>query len=202
MFNIPFSQYAKIENDFRFYHKLSDRTSLATRFIAGVAYPYGNSDHVPFVKQFFVGGSNSIRAFRARTLGPGSYDPRVQNASFYFDQSGDVKLELNAEYRAKIFKFLNVAAFADAGNIWLINKDATRPGAEFSKDFLSEIAIGAGLGLRLDFSILVLRLDLAMPLRLPYLPKRERWIVDDINFGDRQWRKDNLILNIAIGYPF
>ncbi len=210
IFGVPFSQYAKIENDVRFYHKFGEKTSFATRFIAGVAIPYGNSEHIPFSRQFFVGGSNSIRAFRARTLGPGSYDPRTQQAQggFVFDQAGDVKLELNAEYRANLYKFLNVAAFVDAGNIWLINDDIdengvnTRPGGKFSKEFLSEIAVGAGVGLRLDFSILILRLDLAMPLRVPYYEKGERWAFDKINFGDSSWRRDNLILNIAIGYPF
>ncbi|CAA7197149.1 translocation and assembly module lipoprotein TamL [Chryseobacterium potabilaquae] len=202
IFGVPFSQYAKIENDFRFYHKFNEKTSLATRFIAGLAYPYGNSEHIPFSRQFFSGGSNSIRAFRARTLGPGSFDPRTIEEGYYFDQSGDVKLELNAEYRANLYKFLNVAVFADAGNIWLINEDKQRPGAKFSKEFLSEIAVGAGVGLRLDFSILILRLDLAMPLRVPYYPKNDRWVLNKINFGDSNWRKDNLILNIAIGYPF
>lgn len=209
IFGVPFSQYAKIENDLRFYHKFNEKTSFASRFIAGAAIPYGNSEHIPFSRQFFVGGSNSIRAFRARTLGPGSYDPRTPETDrALFDQAGDVKLELNAEYRANLYKFLNVAAFVDAGNIWLINDDIddkgvnTRPGGKFSKDFLTEIAVGAGVGLRLDFSILVLRLDLAMPLRVPYYEKGDRWTFNRINFGDSSWRKDNLILNIAIGYPF
>lgn len=202
LFNIPFSQYAKMEHDFRFYHKLGAKSSIATRVIAGLAYPYGNSEYIPYSKQFFVGGSNSIRAFRARTLGPGSYDPRTQNASFFFDQSGDIKLEFNAEYRANLFSFLNIAFFADAGNIWLVNEDETRPGGKFSKDFIDEIAVGAGIGLRFDFSIMVLRLDLAMPLRVPYYEKKERWTFDKIDFGDKDWRSDNLIFNIAIGYPF
>ncbi|MCD9617279.1 translocation and assembly module lipoprotein TamL [Chryseobacterium gleum] len=202
IFGIPFSQYVKIENDFRFYHKFTEKSSLATRFIGGIAYPYGNSEFIPFSKQFFSGGSNSIRAFRARTLGPGSFDPRTIPEGSYFDQSGDVKLELNAEYRANLYKFLNAAVFVDAGNIWLLHDDSTRPGAKFSKDFLNEIAVGAGVGLRLDFSILILRLDLAMPLRVPYYQKGDRWAFDKINFGDASWRKDNLVLNIAIGYPF
>lgn len=202
IFGVSFSQYAKIENDFRFYHKFSEKNSFASRIIAGLAYPYGNSEHIPFSRQFFVGGSNSIRAFRARTLGPGSYDPRTQESSFFFDQSGDVKLELNAEYRMNVYDFFNLAVFADAGNIWLVNEDPERPGGKFSKDWLSEIAVGAGLGFRLDFSILILRLDLAMPLRVPYYEKGERWMFDKIDFGDSRWRKDNLILNIAIGYPF
>ncbi|UWX60504.1 BamA/TamA family outer membrane protein [Chryseobacterium oranimense] len=202
IFGIPFSQYAKIENDFRFYHKFTEKSSLATRFIGGIAYPYGNSEFIPFSKQFFAGGSNSIRAFRARTLGPGSFDPRTIEKGLLLDQAGDIKLELNAEYRANIYKFLNVAAFVDAGNVWLINSDEHRLGGKFSKDFLSEIAVGAGVGLRLDFSILILRLDLAMPLRVSYYEKGDRWAFDKINFGDSSWRKDNLVLNIAIGYPF
>jgi outer membrane protein assembly factor BamA len=202
IFGVPFSQYAKIENDIRFYHKFSEKTNFASRLIAGVAYPYGNSDQIPFSRQFFVGGSNSIRAFRARTLGPGSFDPRTLPQGFAFDQAGDIKLEMNAEYRANLYKFLNVAAFVDAGNVWLINNVEGREGGTFSKDFLSEVAVGAGVGLRLDFSILVLRLDLAMPVRVPYYEKGDRWTFDRINFGDRSWRKDNLVLNIAIGYPF
>lgn len=202
IFGIPFSQYAKIENDFRFYHKFTEKSSFAGRFIGGIAYPYGNSEFIPFSKQFFSGGSNSIRAFRARTLGPGSFDPRTIPQGTLLDQSGDIKLELNAEYRANLYKFLNVAAFVDAGNIWLLHDDVDRPGAKFSKDFLKEIAVGAGVGLRLDFSILILRLDLAMPLRVPYYEKGDRWAFDRINFGDSSWRKDNLVLNIAIGYPF
>lgn len=202
LFNIPFSQYAKMEHDLRYYRKVGDKSSIATRIIAGVGFPYGNSTTIPYVKQFFVGGSNSIRAFRARTLGPGSYDPTVQNASFFFDQSGDIKLELNAEYRANLYKFLNAAVFADAGNVWLVNEDPERPGGKFSKNFVKEIAVGAGVGLRLDFNILLLRLDLAMPLRIPYYEQGDRWTFDRIDFGDRSWRRDNLILNIAIGYPF
>ncbi|WP_027376554.1 translocation and assembly module lipoprotein TamL [Kaistella palustris] len=202
LFNIPFSQYAKMEHDFRYYRKVNDKSSIASRFIAGIGYPYGNSTVMPYVKQFFVGGSNSIRAFRARTLGPGSYDPRGQQATFFFDQSGDIKLEMNAEYRANIYKFLNAAVFADAGNVWLINEDPLKPGGKFSKDFLKEIAVGAGVGLRLDFSILILRLDLAMPLRVPYYQEGDRWTFNRIDFSSGAWRRDNLILNIAIGYPF
>lgn len=202
IFKIPFSQFAKIENDFRVYHQLGQKSSLAGRLIAGVAYPYGNSQYIPFSKQFFVGGSNSIRAFRARTLGPGSYDPRTQKASFFFDQSGDIKLEMNAEYRTNIYKFLNIALFADAGNIWLVNENPTLPGGKFSKDFLKELAVGAGVGMRLDFNIMVLRLDLAMPLRVPYYEKGNRWTFNQIDLGNKSWRRENLVLNIAIGYPF
>lgn len=202
IFNVPFSQYAKIENDVRYYHRFNEKNSFATRLIAGLAYPYGNSEFIPFSRQFFIGGSNSVRAFRARTLGPGSFDPRSQADGFYFDQSGDIKIELNAEYRMNVYNFINLGFFVDAGNIWLVNEDPERPGGKFSKEWLSELAVGAGLGLRLDFSLLILRLDLAMPLRIPYYEKGERWRFNHLDFGDSQWRRDNLILNIAIGYPF
>src|SRR5690606_34240075 len=112
---VPYSQYVKMEHDFRYYLKLDETSQIASRFIGGVAYPYGNSIHMPFSKQFFVGGSNSIRAFRARTLGPGSYDPRNDKSSFFHDQAGDIKLEANVEYRKKLVSFLNIAAFVDAG---------------------------------------------------------------------------------------
>ena len=199
---IPFSQYIKVEADFRDYFKVSSKSTIASRIIVGLGVPYGNSVYMPYSKQFFVGGSNSIRAFRARTLGPGSYDPRTQQSSFLFDESGDIKLEINTEYRANIYKFLNVAGFVDAGNVWLLNKDPLKPGGEITKDFLGQIAVGAGVGLRLDFNVLLLRLDVATPLRIPYYDKGNRWTFDKFNFGDKQYRKDNIILNIAIGYPF
>ncbi len=199
---VPYSQYLKMEHDFRYYLKLDESSQLAARFIGGVAYPYGNSIHMPFSKQFFVGGSNSIRAFRARTLGPGSYDPRTQTSSFFHDQAGDIKLEANLEYRKKLVSFLNIAVFADAGNVWLFNEEEDRPGGKISKEFLSEIAVGAGIGLRFDFNILILRTDLAIPLRVPYFPKEDRWSFNEIDFSDKYWRRDNLMLNIAIGYPF
>ncbi|MEG1026391.1 MAG: BamA/TamA family outer membrane protein, partial [Flavobacterium sp.] len=186
----------------RYYLKLDETSQIATRFIGGVAYPYGNSVYMPFSKQFFVGGSNSIRAFRARTLGPGSYDPRTSGSSFFHDQAGDIKLEANIEYRKKLVSFLNVAAFVDAGNVWLFNEEKTRPGGKISGEFLKEIAVGGGLGLRLDFNILILRLDLSIPFRIPYYPDGDRWTFNEIDFSSKQWRRDNLMLNIAIGYPF
>ena len=125
-----------------------------------------------------------------------------QATGFIPDQSGDIKLELNSELRFKIVKPVYGALFADAGNIWLYNENQYKPGAKFSSDFLKELAIGAGLGVRVDINILVLRLDLALPLRKPWLPETERWVIDDISFGSSDWRKENLIFNLAIGYPF
>ena len=109
---------------------------------------------------------------------------------------------MNTEYRAKIYGLMKGALFLDAGNIWLLNADPNRPGAEISKDIMKQIAVGAGAGLRFDFSFLILRTDFAIPLRKPYLPQGQRWVLDTIDFGSAPWRRENLILNIAIGYPF
>lgn len=202
IFGVAFSQYAKLENDFRHYFKLGLKSQLASRIILGAGVPYGNSDELPFIKQFFVGGTNSIRAFRARSIGPGTYRQETDASSFLPDQSGDLKLELNTELRTDLFSIVKGALFVDAGNIWLMNENPDKPGAKFSKDFLKELAVGTGVGLRFDFSFLILRTDLAFPLRKPYLPEGERWVLDEINFGDSQWRKENLVFNLAIGYPF
>lgn len=203
VFGVPFSQYAKTEHDFRFYHKFSKNSQLATRAIVGIGYPYGNSSELPYIRQFFVGGTNSIRAFRARSIGPGTYrDTTVTANSFLPDQSGDIKIEMNAEYRMKLYSVVHGAVFVDAGNIWLWNKKDGMPGAEFTSDFYKEFAVGTGVGLRLDLSFLILRLDGAFPLRKPWLPEGDRWVLDDIDFGSRSWRKENFVLNLAIGYPF
>jgi outer membrane protein assembly factor BamA len=171
---------------------------------------------MPYIKQFSIGGSNSIRAFPARTIGPGTYSiteevpPTVEPgeepqkyARLFIDQRADMKLEANAEFRFDIVNFLKGAVFVDAGNIWLIREDDTRPGGRFRKaEFYKQLAVGTGAGLRFDFNFFVLRFDLAFPLRKPWLPENERWVFDEISFGNPQWRSDNLILNIAIGYPF
>ncbi len=203
-----FSQYIKAEGDFRYYRKIGDNMVLANRVIAGFGYPYGNSNNrqLPFVKQFFVGGNNSIRAFRSRALGPGTYITPDRDSSkkrtFIAEQTGDIKLEFNTELRRKLFSVVHGAIFLDAGNIWLYNEDSNKVGAKFTKKFMNELAVGTGIGLRADISILVLRLDLAIPLRKPDLPDGNRWVIDQIKFNDSDWRKKNLVFNLAIGYPF
>ncbi len=198
-----FSQYSKLSTDFRYYNNFDKNNTLATRIIAGAGIPYGNSTVMPYSKQFFSGGANSVRAFLPRSLGPGSYRPPDTVISGFFDQSGDIRLELNAEFRFTIVSILKGAVFADAGNVWLANRNEFLPGGEFdSKRFLKEVAVGAGLGLRVDLSFFLIRLDVAIPLRKPYLPENERWVAGKIDFGDRQWRRDNLVYNIAVGYPF
>jgi len=210
IFKARFAQYVRVDGDFRYYYKLGRNAQLANRVIAGFGMPYGNTEVLPFIKQYFVGGSNSVRAFRSRSVGPGSSDPTIgslsntpgSNSTFLPDQAGDIKLELNTEYRAKLAGVVNGAIFLDAGNVWLYNENANKPGAKFSKDFLKELAVGAGVGLRFDLSFLVLRTDLAMPLRKPWLPEGSRSVLNQINFGDKNWRKENLVFNLAIGYPF
>lgn len=202
VFKVPFSQFIKIENEFRHYLKLGKESQLASRIIVGAGFAYGNSNEMPFIKQFFNGGTNSIRAFRARSIGPGSFDGSTNANTFLPDQSGDLKLEFNTEYRAKIYGLIKGALFMDAGNIWLLKENSEKPGAKFSKEFLNELAVGVGAGLRFDFSFLVLRTDLAFPIRKPYLPDGQRWVLDKVNFGSGTWRNDNLVFNLAIGYPF
>jgi outer membrane protein assembly factor BamA len=193
VFGVPFSQYVRIDTDLRYYYYTGKTSSLAFRNIIGVGFPYGNSGVMPFVKSFFGGGSNGIRAWIARSLGPGSYS---DSAGIRFDQIGDIKLEWNAEYRAKIYKLIEGAFFVDAGNIWLRKPDPFRPNGEFKMDrFYKEIAIGAGLGLRLNFDFFIVRLDAAIPLRDPSFPIDERW-----RFSKLDAKRINL--NFGIGYPF
>jgi outer membrane protein assembly factor BamA len=200
IFSTPFTQYLRFEADFRHYLKLGTPfRSLNTRLDAGVGYAYGNSYNMPFIKEFFAGGVSDLRGFRARTLGPGSYYAGNPRDSFIVDQPGDVKMLAMLEFRAKLFSIVRYALFADAGNVWTLKTDTLRPGSKFSSNFLNQFAVDAGVGLRFDISILVLRLDIAFPLRVPYTLPTGIYKVD---FGSSEWRKDNLVFNLAIGYPF
>ncbi len=197
----PFAQYVRLTADLRHYWKLNRKLTWVNRLYAGFGIPYGNSTTLPFVKQYFIGGSSSLRGFRARTLGPGSY--RDTTSQYLANEAGDIRLEYNSELRAKLTGIFNAAVFIDAGNIWLKQDVPSKPGSKFkASTFGNQIAVDAGAGLRVDASIIVVRLDLAFPLRKPWLPSDERWVIKDIKFGDPDWRKENLILNIAIGYPF
>jgi outer membrane protein insertion porin family len=205
-----YSQFLRAEVDFRYFWQLSETTVLANRIAAGTGYAYGNSLTMPYIRQFAVGGSNSIRAFPARSIGPGTFDVRHdttvkanENRILFLDQRGDIRLEGSTEFRFDITKVVKGAVFMDAGNIWLWREDPQRPGSQFKRDqFLKELAVGTGAGLRFDFNFFVLRFDLAFPVRKPYLPANERWVWNKIDFSSSEWRGDNLILNIAIGYPF
>ena len=202
IFGAPFSQYLKAEVDLRHYYRLSRKTIWANRIDIGLGYPHGNSYELPFIKQFFIGGTNSLRGFRSRTLGPGTYrPPNADSTDFFPDQSGDIKLEINTEIRQKITGILECAIFAEAGNIWLKNKNLNKPGGEFSKDFLKQLAVDAGIGIRFDLQILLLRVDVAVPLRKPWIVPPPTTL-QQINFRNQAWRKENVVINLAIGYPF
>ncbi len=207
VFGIAFSQYLKFDSDFRYYI-LFRKTMIASRFNVGLGYPHGNSTVLPYIKQYFIGGASSLRAFRIRTLGPGGYETiQDDEGSNFVDQTGDMKLELNLEYRFPIISFLKGALFIDAGNIWLVKGDAdeSTPQAEGRFDFSTfyrEIAIGTGFGIRLDFEVAAIRLDLAFPLRKPSLSEGDRWLFSEINPLKSSWRQEYLVWNLAIGYPF
>jgi outer membrane protein insertion porin family len=212
LFGSPFSQYLKAEFDTRYYKKIGLNGQWANRLIVGLGYPYGNSTVLPFVKQYFVGGNNSLRGFRSRSVGPGKYGggQTANGKGFYPDVTGDLKLEMNTEWRPKLFSIVYGAVFLEAGNVWLVNEspvDATTgqqlyPGGKFTKDFLKELAVDAGIGLRIDVQILLVRLDLAVPLRKPWLPEGQRNVLNQIDFGSSTWRSNNLIFNLGIGLPF
>ncbi|TDQ08764.1 translocation and assembly module lipoprotein TamL [Pedobacter metabolipauper] len=201
IFDVPLSQFVRLEADFRDYFKVNRGVTWANRLNVGYGFAYGNDSSLPFVRQFFAGGSNDIRAFKARSLGPGTF--KVADTVRFADQGGDVKLMLNTELRFKLVSVLYGALFADAGNVWLRREDPDRPGSKFNaKNVLSELAVGTGAGLRVDATIFVIRLDVAFPVRKPYLPEGQRWVFDQVSFGSKTWRRDNLIYNIGIGYPF
>lgn len=197
---VPVSQFVKGQLDLRGYLRLNQKTQWANRFLIGAIASYGNSEVAPYNEQFFVGGSSSIRAFRIRTLGPGSF--HSDEAVYEANESGEFKVEMNTELRYDLWKFIKLGAFVDAGNIWFFKDVPGKPGSGLDGDLLKEMAVGAGIGLRFDVNIFSIRFDLAVPLRKPWLPEGERWVFDQMNFGDKTWRKENLVLNIGIGYPF
>lgn len=190
----PFAQFVKATAEMHYTHRISDRYSLATRAFVGAVYSYGNSTRAPFGELFYAGGANSVRAFGVRTIGPGGYSAPHSNYS-YIDQTGDFKLEANAELRAHLFGSLHGAVFLDAGNVWLMRPDAQRPRSELSLDNLRRVAVGTGLGLRYDMQFLVLRFDLGIGLHAPYQTKRTGFYNMN-SFGE------SLAFHFAIGYPF
>lgn len=195
-FGMEYAQYAKADVDVSYHFNFAKEQTIAARVFAGYGLAYGNSDVIPFVKQYYAGGPYSVRAFRIRSLGPGTYnvDEDTNNTSdSYFDKTGNIRLEANLEYRFPIVSFLKGTVFADAGNIWNSKENPVFDGKDkFSKNFLSELGMGAGVGLRIDIQSFVIRFDLAAPFHDPSLPKGERFNFD----------VSNPILNFAIGYPF
>jgi len=199
--NVPFAQYIKFELDGRYYRKFGLYSTWANRAIIGVGIPYGNSVQLPFIKQFFIGGNNSLRGFRSRSVGPGTYR-FPDSLNFLPDETGDIKLELNTEFRFRLTGPLYGALFLDAGNIWLMN-DSTfthKPGGKFTSKFLNQLAVDAGVGFRFDITLFVIRLDIAFPLRRPW--EQNPWVINQIKLFNKPWRRENIIYNLGIGYPF
>lgn len=189
----PFAQYLKSDFEYRKGWLIDKYNTVVFRTFTGIAVPFGNSDQVPFERKFFTGGANGIRAWPVRTLGPGSYKA---NPNEFPNQSGDIKLEANAEYRFAMIGPFEGALFLDMGNIWSLKDN--RPGTEFSfLRFYKEIAVGTGLGLRYDFSFVIIRVDLGLKLHDPSLIQGSRWIP-----ARNMLHKDNINLAFAIGYPF
>ena len=192
----PFAQFLKLTSEVRTLFKVGEKQHIATRLMGGILWSYGNQTVAPYSEQFYIGGANSIRAFTVRSLGPGSYTPGKNVKYGYVDQTGDIKLEANVEYRFPIFGDLYGATFLDAGNIWLLRNDPTRPGGEFTlRNFFKSLALGTGVGVRYDLTFLVVRLDLGIAIHAPYETGKS-------GYYNIPKFKDGLGLHFAIGYPF
>lgn len=193
--NTRFAQYVKGDFEYRYGHMIDKTSSVVGRAFFGIGVPFGNFNVLPFEKKYFTGGANGIRAWQVRSLGPGSYKAPPDA---YPNQSSDIKLEANLEYRFKLFWRIESAFFMDAGNIWAINYKDNREGAVFKVDqFYKQIAVGTGFGLRFDFTYFLFRLDLGMKMRDPSLPEGRRFIP-----GNYKLSSDQFNLSFAIGYPF
>lgn len=197
LFGTPFSQFVKGQAQVVYSRRLIKGLDqwLVSRVLIGAEHAYGNSSQVPYSEQFYIGGANSIRAFTVRSIGPGSYRAPSSVRDGYFDQTGTFKLELNTEYRFPIVSVLHGAVFLDAGNIWLLKSDPLRPGGTLrGSTFLRDIALGTGVGLRVDIGMMVIRGDLGYGLHAPYDTGSPHYF--NIRF------KDAFAFHLAIGYPF
>ena len=196
LFGIRYAQFIKLDFDIRHYHIFDPENRIVYRLFLGGGLPYGNSEALPFVKQYFSGGANSLRAWNVRALGPGSYSTGEELT--YPNQTGDLKFETNVEYRFPMFWILEGALFVDAGNIWTIKEHENLQGAKFEIDkFIDELAVGTGFGLRFDLSFSVIRLDIGLKMHDPEFESGNRWLP-----GNRNISNNTLSWNIAIGYPF
>lgn len=194
LLGIRYAQYLRTDVDLRYYQVLNPQHNLVYRFVAGLGLPYGNSEVLPFEQAFFSGGSNGLRGWEVRSLGPGGF---VDLAGTRYDKIGDLLLEANMEYRFPVYRYLKAALFLDAGNVWLLRPNDAFPDGHFLfTRFASQLAVDGGLGIRLDFGFVILRLDAALPLRHPDLPSGERWIrIEKFQPGD-------IMLQFGIGHPF
>ena len=195
LLGVPYAQYIKGDIDFSKTKFLDRHNSIAWRVGVGVAYPYGNDIQIPFEKRYYSGGANSVRGWAVRTLGPGKY-VSDDNSTFY-DHAGDIKLDLNLEYRTKFFGKLELATYIDAGNIWTVKNYDWQPGGLFQfNSFYKEIAIGYGLGFRYDFGYFLVRFDTGFKAYNPEKEGKDCWTIIHPNF------KENFAWHIAVGYPF
>ncbi len=199
--NVVVSQYVKFLSEMVYSHKFNKQTAMHTRLKMGAAFSYGNSTSLPYIKQFFLGGPYSIRAFPLRQIGPGSFDVTKQNIK---DQTGNLLLEGNLEYRFNIIKMFKGALFTDMGNIWLTkNEFNTDDQKNFQiGEFYKQFYIGGGFGLRFDFDYFAIRMDLGFPIRVPYKDGEDSWIIQEAKPFNSDWQRQNLVFNIAVGYPF
>lgn len=190
---VRYAQFVKADGEYRFNHCIDRINTVVYRLFLGCGYPYGNMKALPFEEAYYCGGANGIRAWQSRTLGPGAY---VSEDKFP-NNVGDFKLEANVEYRFKLFWILEGALFLDAGNVWNINRYENRNGTGLGRDFYKQIAVGTGMGLRLDVNFFLLRFDLGIKMLNPALPAGQRFVLLNHNGGLRE-----SVFNIAIGYPF
>lgn len=203
LISIPYSQYVRAEGDLRYYHTFNQSSKVVLRAAGGLGYSYGNAQSLPFEKSFFTGGANGLRAWKARTIGPGSY--QALGTETIPDKIGDIMLEGNVEYRFDMLGFFEGAFFLDAGNIWTLENDTNRIGGQISTNFWKEFAIGGGFGARFDFDFFIIRLDIATQLRDPRLEIGERWVWDPKDKYEQTYNKTykmqyNFVF--GIGYPF
>jgi outer membrane protein insertion porin family len=174
-FGLPYTQFARVDNEFIFSYPVFKKQSVHFRALAGAGVPVGNSKvSMPYDYSFFAGGANDVRGFKARSLGPGSYKYYLDSTSSI--QVGDIRMGASTEYRFAFTNMWKAAVFLDAGNVWTVRKDNNRPGSQFSKDWFEQVALCAGFGLRIDMDFFVLRFDFGLPIYEPSLPKGARWI--------------------------
>ena len=195
LFKNAYAQFLKLETDFTKTWSTGLKSQLIGHVSAGIVYSYGNTKSTPYSEQFYVGGANSIRAFAARSIGPGRYYTDVARLS-YLDQTGDMKFLANLEYRFNIFGNLYGATFLDAGNVWGVRNDGYRSGAQFKfKNLAKELAVGSGIGMRYDLEFLILRVDWGIGIHMPYDTGKSGY------YNIRKF-KDGQSIHLAVGYPF
>ncbi|MBK6994508.1 MAG: BamA/TamA family outer membrane protein [Lewinellaceae bacterium] len=198
----PFNLF--VESDYRQYQKTHGRNVLAFRMAVGAGIPLRPDGNIALLDRFVIGGASSVRAFAPRTVGPGSVARETDSDGLKVgNYTGNLLIESSLEYRMPLGRYPELAFFIDAGNIWLTSGPGATEESQFRLNrFYKELAVGTGVGLRVNLGFFVLRLDLAIPLSKPYLPEGQRWVKNDLNFGKRSWRKDNLNWNFSFGYPF